>query len=785
MTKTFTNMKKTFTFWKSLFLLFALIVGTSSAWATETTVTWTASTNALGSLISSVNGTASGTISTGSFSWNYTRTLLYLANNKKDFIQMNSEYMQCGSSNAKESLSFTTSNIPGTIKSISVNCASASAKHNLSITVGGTSYYNGATPSWSNSSGSIKTGTGTSSGTIEISFSLTSPSSQGGALYIKSISVTYDDRPIAPNFDVPGGEFAEPFDLTITSATGTTLKYTTDGSDPTSSGTAVAVASNSATVSIAATTRVRAIAIKGTDISDEKDVTYTYVQKETPTFTIDPTSLNLKVGQEGNISLTTNSDGEVTFSCEDAHVTLTGSGNSRTVSANAAGEYTVDVSVASTSTYIAKAGTITVTVTKYDTSLTIDGSGITTTDIKNGRDAVTLTASVTYGDPAEAVPSASVTWSSNKPNIVSVTTTGDVKLIGIGEATITATFAGTDAYNGCTNTYDLTVTDTRENNFSWDLSTNSYVTNPGPTESLIQWTDTRTIMKNERTGTETAVNNYIPTTQTSTRFYKDNKLTITPQTGYRITSVEFDATTAGYANTLANSNWTNATATAYNGSNVFKVVVTPTDGSQAFSATIGNTCGFTDVNVYYVATSVTLTPGKTYTTLTSAYNLDFTSVNDDLKAFIAVNGISGTTVKMTQVNKVPAGTGLVLKATTPGAAVNVPVFDGTGADNVSGNMMAGSATATTDIAENGGYILKDGVFQPASAGTLAAGKAYLAIAVSSARSLEMSFEDTTTGINGVEEVAPANMKTRKVVKNGRLVIETANGEFTIDGARMK
>lgn len=66
-----------------------------------------------------------------------------------------------------------------------------------------------------------------------------------------------------------------------------------------------------------------------------------------------------------------------------------------------------------------------------------------------------------------------------------------------------------------------------------------------------------------------------------------------------------------------------------------------------------------------------------------------------------------------------------------------------------------------------------------------ANKAYLAVpAAQAAKMFGFAFDSTTTGINGVEEIAPVT-KTRKVVKNGRLVIETANGEFTIDGARMK
>ena len=152
------------------------------------TVSWTATTGSLGSAISSKGGTATGTIQTGSFSWNYTRTLVSLTSGKSDHIAMNNGYMQVGSSNAGETLRFTTSNIPGTIKSVAVDCWSKDGNHTLAISVGGNSYYSGATPS---ASGTTKTGTGTSSGTIDIYFSI----SKNNALYVKSITVIYEEAP--------------------------------------------------------------------------------------------------------------------------------------------------------------------------------------------------------------------------------------------------------------------------------------------------------------------------------------------------------------------------------------------------------------------------------------------------------------------------------------------------------------------------------------------------------------------------------------------------------------
>lgn len=93
---------------------------------------------------------------------------------------------------------------------------------------------------------------------------------------------------------------------------------------------------------------------------------------------------------------------------------------------------------------------------------------------------------------------------------------------------------------------------------------------------------------------------------------------------------------------------------------------------------------------------------------------------------------------------------------------------------------AGSGTA---------YIINSGKWHPVgnnAAATIPAYRAYfICTTANSAKVMEMSLDGGTTAINGIEEVTPVVTKTRKVVKNGRLVIETANGEFTIDGARMK
>ena len=314
--------------------------------------------------------------------------------------------------------------------------------------------------------------------------------------------------------------------------------------------------------------------------------------------------------------------------------------------------------------------------------------------------------------------------------------------------------------------------------FTWNLSTNSY---SAASTDQVTWPGTYATMVLDKCSSSNNANNYLggdANSRTSSRFYKDQILTITPTSGNAITSIVFTATSDSYATALNNSTWSNATAAASSTT----VTVTPTNGALPISATIGGACGFTEVKVYYeVATSVTLTPAKTYTTLTSSHALDFTSVSSDLKAYIATE-ISGGNVLMTQVNKVPAGTGVVLEATTPGSPVIIPILTGA-ADDVSANKMAGSATATTAIAANGGYILKDGVFQPAKKGTLAAGKAYLNIAVSAgASALNLDFGGTT----GINEVRGQMEEVRGEYYNlaGQRVANPTKGLYIVNGKKV-
>ena len=128
--------------------------------------------------------------------------------------------------------------------------------------------------------------------------------------------------------------------------------------------------------------------------------------------------------------------------------------------------------------------------------------------------------------------------------------------------------------------------------YTWNLSTNSY---SAASTNQVTWSAADVNMVIDKANAQTNANNYLPTSKTSTRFYTNSKLTITPAANVTITSVVFTATSTGYASALQGSTWTNASASVSGTT----VTVTPTNGASAISATIGGTCGFTGVTVHY------------------------------------------------------------------------------------------------------------------------------------------------------------------------------------------
>lgn len=218
-----------------------------------------------------------------------------------------------------------------------------------------------------------------------------------------------------------------------------------------------------------------------------------------------------------------------------------------------------------------------------------------TTEFTMGADAISIEVGKTKNNSVTVNSGATITYSSDDTNIATVSADGTVTGVAEGSTTINIHVDANGLYPAKDGSFDVTVTPAVSySSFSWDLSVDETKT---ASADELSWVYRGVTMVNTK-GTGTAANNYYPgaaTPRTSTRFYGNNVLTITPYTGSTIGYVEFTATSAGYATAFAGSSWTNATASADNTT----VTVTPEDGTAAFSATIGGTCGFTEVTVYY------------------------------------------------------------------------------------------------------------------------------------------------------------------------------------------
>lgn len=174
-----------------------------------------------------------------------------------------------------------------------------------------------------------------------------------------------------------------------------------------------------------------------------------------------------------------------------------------------------------------------------------------------------------------------------------------------------------------------------------------------------------------------------------------------------------------------------------------------------------------------------------YTTFTSFYGLDFSTVTDKIKAYTAK--VEGGKVVMTQATGfVPANTGLFIKAIGGTTSVSVPTAETT-AFSQSNELVgaAGGKVVTANDATAYTYVFgksaTDGLcfFKVADGqnASIPVGKAYLQTAVSLSR-MAIQFDNEVTGISEIEtgvldDSAIYNLQGMKItdVKKGQVYIK--------------
>ncbi len=545
-------------------------------------------------------------------------------------------------------------------------------------------------------------------------------------------SATYTmNRPDAPEFDVVTCVFDAAFDLHLSAADGTTIYYTTDGTTPTSScstySTKVAVS--------AATTTVKAIAVKNGLTSDVASETYTYDSRITPTFTLSTTNIDLKVNDSSSaVTLTTNSDATPSFTCDDPHVTLTGTGNSRTISANAAGTYTVNVSVTESATYKDAAGIVTVNVTKKATTMVI------TTAFDDGKDLYTASEGLIEGvvkyNDADLSPQPTITYSSSDETVATVDEDGIITFKKAGTTTITASYAGDDEYEECKGTYNLDLVDTTPQEMVVNISLNNtffgcepFTTYPASSPTSYEGTkDKITVTYAKGTGSGYYCN------ANGIRLYLGGSLTFEAPLGYVITSIAMSGE-SGFEEGLTNPE---AVTTWKGKSN--SVTIT---GETKSGNTRKNMTGAT------VSLAETVTIGSAgYTTYVAKNDISFP---DGLTAYISTSKTSET-LTLTEKASVPQGTPIILEGSAGTYAL--PTIT-TSPEDVTGNLLQASDGSVTGdgstifalgVGKTGANEGKVGFYLVGSGVQVPAGKAYLVVGAGAKEFLTFDFDDEATSI---------------------------------------
>ncbi len=472
-------------------------------------------------------------------------------------------------------------------------------------------------------------------------------------------------------------------------------------------------------------------------------------------------------------------------------VTITiGTGTVTFVSTNVEGEISAGDNVTSKTTY-----TISTTdpTTRLDIqmakssliySIVIEPYGVETVpEINVTPETLNLIPGTTAKLKATVTPSMATTWKSSDESVATVAADGTVTAVAAGTATITNSWesgiSDATASDACVVTVadlDLSVF---EKIYTYDFTTMGDVTLTleGSAAGAI-WNEGNSKNNDVFFCTNTGLE-YIAVQAA----VKDNK-------GWSIVDGKgmFLASGAGRCAAVGGITKDQIVEILYTGSvfytksaddGIDKTALNESTGRAIYRANENGMIGFelekgnyvTAINIYDEPVTI-LTP-KEYTTFVTTKNHDFSAVTG-LEAYVAT-ATTASTVSLEKVTIVPVGTPLILVGQ---GSFSLPVapFASAPATNL---LIAGPADLTGDGTE---YVLSDGVFVKAAAGSLSTGKAYLKVP-SEARELTILFgEDTTTGITNIDRTMPLTDRVYSV--QGVRVAQPTKGLYIVNGKKM-
>ena len=209
--------------------------------------------------------------------------------------------------------------------------------------------------------------------------------------------------------------------------------------------------------------------------------------------------------------------------------------------------------------------------------------------------------------------------------------------------------------------------------------------------------------------------------------------------------------------------------------NMIAVVSNQTGGDGGFTA-----ISVTNPDVTSLKETISTGTGKTYATYVTTNKLDVSTVSGAIALYKAVSATT-TSVKLESLTQVPAGTPVLVKTSTAGASVDVPVTSADVATFNDNMLKAGPATLAGDGTE---YILSNGMFYQAEAGNLASGKAYLKTGANLGRSLVFSFEEEATGIKTINNDTKNLLDGEFYNLAGQRVALPTKGMYIVNGKKV-
>lgn len=562
------------------------------------------------------------------------------------------------------------------------------------------------------------------------------------------------------------------------------------------------------------------------------------VTKETPTFSLDPTSktLDAYTHETVDITLTTNTDGAITCESDDEDVATVAlkSGNVYTITAKTEGTATITISSAASATYKPASATVSITVTDARAA-----AGISFT-----KDAEEITWGDSYTTQTLTnTNSVAVVWSSTDKDVATVNeNTGEITILKAGTTDIKATFAGNATYKAAVASYTLTVNkaaaDLSYTTTSFDIMLNDdtfeapTLNNPNGLTVTYASSDTDVATVNATTGELSYVSSAVGTAKITATFvandwYKGGSANYTiniidptvkgtkynPYTVAEVNSGNYSGINyvKGYIVGFFNGKDSNASSS---GNSNLALSDTPDEISGANTIAVqlpsgairaawniddnnvigmevlikGNITGYftnkTGVKSPSEITAVSI-PAKLnasgYATFASTYALDF-SDDTEFSAW-QITDITTSAITFSQIKgAVAAGTGVLLKGTAS-STINIPVA-ASGTDISTTNKLVGITTATAIIADQY-YGLSGNKFVKVNAGTVKAGKALLPASKipTTARELKFVFEDETTAIRGIEN-GQLRMENSFFDLQGRKIAKPTKGLYIKNGKKV-